>query len=163
MKKKMKPKELPIEPEVSIDVVSIVNEMKEKIVSLEKKIDILISRPQAKPQEERHFQKSFQRFDNPRHHDRGRNYNESRGTSLTNVICAECGMECQVPFKPSADRPVYCKDCFSKRKTDKPFFKDKYNDKPREENYFRERFDRQRTDRDRKPGRKRPSSSGRRK
>ena len=32
------------------------------------------------------------------------------------AICDECKKECQVPFKPSGDRPVYCKDCFSKRK-----------------------------------------------
>jgi len=32
------------------------------------------------------------------------------------AICAECKKECDVPFKPSGDRPVYCKDCFSKRK-----------------------------------------------
>lgn len=32
------------------------------------------------------------------------------------AICAECNKECEVPFKPSGDRPVYCKDCFSKRK-----------------------------------------------
>ena len=30
--------------------------------------------------------------------------------------CAECQKECEVPFKPSGDRPVYCKECFSKRK-----------------------------------------------
>jgi CxxC-x17-CxxC domain-containing protein len=30
--------------------------------------------------------------------------------------CAECKQECAVPFKPSGDRPVYCKNCFSKRK-----------------------------------------------
>ena len=32
------------------------------------------------------------------------------------AICAECKKECEVPFKPSGDRPVYCKECFSKRK-----------------------------------------------
>lgn len=32
------------------------------------------------------------------------------------AICAECKKECEVPFKPREDRPVYCKDCFSKRK-----------------------------------------------
>ncbi len=32
------------------------------------------------------------------------------------ATCAECNEECEVPFKPSGDRPVYCKDCFSKRK-----------------------------------------------
>ena len=32
------------------------------------------------------------------------------------ATCAECKKECEVPFKPRDDRPVYCKDCFSKRK-----------------------------------------------
>ena len=32
------------------------------------------------------------------------------------ATCAECKQECEVPFKPSGDRPVYCKACFSKRK-----------------------------------------------
>ena len=32
------------------------------------------------------------------------------------AVCAECKKECEVPFKPSRDRPVYCRDCFSKRK-----------------------------------------------
>lgn len=33
------------------------------------------------------------------------------------AICSECQKECEVPFKPSGDRPVFCRDCFSKRKT----------------------------------------------
>ncbi|HCB35672.1 MAG TPA: hypothetical protein DEP25_03460, partial [Candidatus Taylorbacteria bacterium] len=28
------------------------------------------------------------------------------------ATCAECGRPCEVPFRPSGDRPVYCKDCF---------------------------------------------------
>jgi len=28
------------------------------------------------------------------------------------VVCAECGARTTVPFKPSGDRPVYCRDCF---------------------------------------------------
>ncbi len=30
------------------------------------------------------------------------------------AICAECGVETEVPFRPSGDRPVYCRDCFRK-------------------------------------------------
>ncbi len=30
------------------------------------------------------------------------------------AICANCGAETEVPFRPSGDRPVYCFDCFSK-------------------------------------------------
>jgi len=29
--------------------------------------------------------------------------------------CSECGQECEVPFKPTEGRPVYCKECFAKR------------------------------------------------
>ncbi len=32
------------------------------------------------------------------------------------AVCEACKKECEVPFKPSGDRPVYCKDCFAKRK-----------------------------------------------
>jgi CxxC-x17-CxxC domain-containing protein len=39
-----------------------------------------------------------------------------RPREMHKAICAECKKECDVPFKPSGDRPVYCKDCFSKRK-----------------------------------------------
>lgn len=32
------------------------------------------------------------------------------------AVCSECGQECEVPFKPSGDRPVYCRECFAKKK-----------------------------------------------
>jgi CxxC-x17-CxxC domain-containing protein len=28
------------------------------------------------------------------------------------AICANCGKETMVPFKPSGDKPVYCRDCY---------------------------------------------------
>ncbi len=34
------------------------------------------------------------------------------------AVCAECKKECEVPFKPSGDRPVYCRECFSKRRNE---------------------------------------------
>ena len=34
---------------------------------------------------------------------------------MHSVICAECGQTAEVPFEPRGDRPVYCRDCFSKR------------------------------------------------
>ncbi len=39
-----------------------------------------------------------------------------RPREMHKAICADCKKECEVPFKPREDRPVYCKDCFSKRK-----------------------------------------------
>jgi CxxC-x17-CxxC domain-containing protein len=29
--------------------------------------------------------------------------------------CAACGVDCDLPFKPRGDRPVYCRDCFRKQ------------------------------------------------
>jgi CxxC-x17-CxxC domain-containing protein len=28
------------------------------------------------------------------------------------AVCAKCGKNCKVPFKPTGDKPVYCSDCF---------------------------------------------------
>jgi CxxC-x17-CxxC domain-containing protein len=28
------------------------------------------------------------------------------------AVCADCGKEAVLPFKPRGDRPVYCSDCF---------------------------------------------------
>ena len=30
------------------------------------------------------------------------------------AVCANCGADTQVPFKPTGIRPVYCRDCFQK-------------------------------------------------
>lgn len=32
------------------------------------------------------------------------------------AVCSKCGKACKVPFKPSADRPVYCSECFAEMK-----------------------------------------------
>ncbi len=36
--------------------------------------------------------------------------------TMHDVTCSECGKACQVPFKPTQGKPVYCRDCFSKKK-----------------------------------------------
>ena len=32
------------------------------------------------------------------------------------AVCSDCGKECEVPFKPTEGRPVYCRECFQKHK-----------------------------------------------
>lgn len=32
------------------------------------------------------------------------------------VVCSECDQECEVPFKPTEGKPVFCKECFRKRR-----------------------------------------------
>jgi len=34
------------------------------------------------------------------------------------AVCASCGEEATVPFKPRDDRPVYCSECFAKSRED---------------------------------------------
>jgi CxxC-x17-CxxC domain-containing protein len=38
---------------------------------------------------------------------------------LFDATCAKCGNACQVPFRPTGERPVFCRDCFNggKRQT----------------------------------------------
>ena len=35
---------------------------------------------------------------------------------MSDAVCSECGQPCQVPFKPTDGRPVYCRDCFAKKR-----------------------------------------------
>ena len=39
-------------------------------------------------------------------------YGRSERT-MTQVVCANCGKDTEVPFVPRGDKPVYCSDCFS--------------------------------------------------
>jgi len=39
-----------------------------------------------------------------------------RKRQMHDILCAECGKKARVPFKPRKDRPVYCKECFAKKK-----------------------------------------------
>ena len=42
---------------------------------------------------------------------------DRRPREMHKVTCADCGTETEVPFKPDGERPVYCQDCYIKRKT----------------------------------------------
>jgi len=41
-------------------------------------------------------------------------YRTSR--DMHKAVCSGCDQECEVPFKPEPSRPVYCRDCWAKRK-----------------------------------------------
>ncbi len=45
---------------------------------------------------------------------------QDRPRTMHKATCAECKQECEVPFEPRSDRPVYCGDCFNKRKRGQP-------------------------------------------
>lgn len=41
---------------------------------------------------------------------------DQQGRQLYSVKCASCGKQAQVPFQPSGDRPVYCRDCYMQQR-----------------------------------------------
>lgn len=47
---------------------------------------------------------------------RKHNNSSNRTREFHDVVCANCGVTTQVPFKPREDRPVYCRDCFQANK-----------------------------------------------
>ena len=43
--------------------------------------------------------------------------NDSFGPrEMHKATCSECKKECEVPFKPTEGKPVYCRDCYQKHK-----------------------------------------------
>jgi len=49
----------------------------------------------------------------------GGGYGDSYGAAreMHPAVCAQCGKDTTVPFKPRGDKPVYCSDCFSGMKS----------------------------------------------
>ena len=41
---------------------------------------------------------------------------EGRGSKRQyfKAVCSECGQECEVPFRPTQGKTVYCSECFKK-------------------------------------------------
>ncbi len=38
-----------------------------------------------------------------------------------NWKCTDCGVEItELPFEPAPDRPIYCRDCWAKRRKERP-------------------------------------------
>ena len=43
---------------------------------------------------------------------------DDRPMQKFSATCAACHKKCEVPFRPSGDKPVYCSDCFGKKNQD---------------------------------------------
>ncbi len=46
----------------------------------------------------------------------GTDRGSDRDTVMHKATCSECGKSCEVPFRPTGDKPVYCKDCFNAKR-----------------------------------------------
>ena len=47
---------------------------------------------------------------------RGGFRDDSTPREMHKAICSECGKECEVPFKPTEGKPVYCRECYRKKR-----------------------------------------------
>ena len=45
---------------------------------------------------------------------------DSGRRQMHKAVCDECGKDCEVPFKPSGDKPIYCSECFEKKEGGSP-------------------------------------------
>src|SRR3989338_10107418 len=107
MKNKSKSKSAAV-PRVDPYLEGLIAKLVDRLVNLEKKMDIVVTQTAGRSAGNGRPSKPFQ---NPEikqqpHRDR----------VLYEAICADCHKVCEVPFKPSEDRAVYCKECFAKRK-----------------------------------------------
>jgi CxxC-x17-CxxC domain-containing protein len=45
-----------------------------------------------------------------------RSYNDRPPREMFDATCSECGKIAKVPFRPTSGKPVYCTDCFARRR-----------------------------------------------
>jgi CxxC-x17-CxxC domain-containing protein len=74
----------------------------------------------------------------------GRSSTKSSGFELHEVTCDKCGVKCDIPFKPTNNKPVYCRACFRKNEITEPRAgpdrfesrgRDRFESKPRFEEF----------------------------
>ena len=46
--------------------------------------------------------------------DSGRSNRGETKLEWTKVVCDACKSDCEVPFKPTSDKPIFCDKCFNK-------------------------------------------------
>ena len=157
VKKSFKRKSLLVAPQDEPGVVGLIDKVQQQLSAVERKLDILIGQSSKRPFEKSYSQDPSRRFDHSRRYDRGRGGNGFRERTYTRVICADCKKECEIPFKPSGDRPVYCKECFAERKKGNLFNVNRDN-RPEEREVSRERrSDEGRAEKKQKPVKKKKS------
>src|SRR5271166_3868151 len=77
----------------------------------------------------------------------GNSFDRPRPT-MHKAICSNCGKECEVPFRPTGDKPVLCRECFresggqqTKRPEERSFQKPSFENKPAQNNEYKAQLD----------------------
>ena len=94
---KSKPSVLRVDPYLE----GLMGKLLDRLSSLEKKIDAVLSKISGN-----NVVKPMASEPKPPRQER----------QLYEAICAACSKVCEVPFRPTENRPVYCKECWAKKK-----------------------------------------------
>jgi CxxC-x17-CxxC domain-containing protein len=92
-------------------LVTAMAKLVERLEALEKKTDQTLDRIAALPAEMRRACQDLSRPEPAQ-----RSGQVPRERILYQTTCSDCRKNCEVPFKPTAERPVYCKECYAIRK-----------------------------------------------
>ncbi len=112
------------------NLVAVMMKVAERLEAVEKKMDLVISQTSVRREDSRPVPHNVQRpvpsqySQMSQRQNQGSNQNQifqqnhsRRERVLHKAVCADCHKDCEIPFKPTGERPVYCKECFAKRKT----------------------------------------------
>ncbi len=80
-----------------------------------------------------------------------RNFNNrgfDRPRPMYKATCGKCGKECEVPFRPTGDKPVFCRDCFrengggeARRPEERSFSQPSFQHGPSQNNEYKAQLD----------------------
>jgi len=96
-------------PKVDPYVEGLMGKLLDRLVTIERKMDVVISKVSQKTIGNAQTITQVSQPTSPPMQPR-------REKTLYEAICAECSKVCEVPFRPTENRPVYCKECWSKRR-----------------------------------------------
>jgi len=72
--------------------------------------------------------------------DRDSGRSNRRPLEMHEVTCDKCGKRCEVPFRPTGNKPVFCSDCFKKNEDSGSNFGSRNQDRPSQSGMSLEQF-----------------------
>ncbi len=95
-------------PRVDPYLEGLMAKLLDRLVGLERKMDVVVAQTAARASGGGDSSKPAQSPEAKQA--------QRRDRILYEAICAECHKVCEVPFRPTEERPVYCKECWARRK-----------------------------------------------
>ncbi len=101
----------------SNDITVIMSQIQEQLAVLDNKLDAFMTKSLTELAQAMAASKPAPVRPTPIQSPRMTRAVERPARPMYAVICFDCGEDSEIPFKPSGNRPVYCRACFAKRKS----------------------------------------------